>query len=51
MSPVNEAAWILEPKGDLKRFTAAYNTPAEGEIVIEVGLAPFCMIFLLKLYG
>ena len=36
MSPLNEAAWILKPRGDLKRFTAAYNAPLEGEIVIEV---------------
>ncbi|KAI9369430.1 chaperonin 10-like protein [Aspergillus egyptiacus] len=44
MPPLNEAAWILEPKGDLKRSAAAYNTPSEGEIVIEnraVAIQPF----------
>ncbi|GAQ44580.1 hypothetical protein AtubIFM56815_004748 [Aspergillus tubingensis] len=35
MSPLNEAAWILKPKSDLKRFTAAYNVPSFDEIVIE----------------
>ncbi|KAL4894281.1 chaperonin 10-like protein [Aspergillus ambiguus] len=44
MSPMNEAAWILEPKGDLKRFTAAYNAPSFDEIVIKnhaVAIQPF----------
>lgn len=36
MSPLNEAAWILKPKSDLKRFTAAYNAPSFDEVVIEV---------------
>lgn len=36
MSPANQAAWMLKPKGDLKRFTAAYNAPSIGEIVIKV---------------
>nr|XP_001394807.2 alcohol dehydrogenase [Aspergillus niger CBS 513.88] len=35
MSPLNEAAWILKPKSDLKRFTAAYNAPSFDEVVIE----------------
>ncbi|KAI3003071.1 hypothetical protein CBS147346_5536 [Aspergillus niger] len=35
MSPLNEAAWILKPKTDLKRFTAAYNAPSFDEVVIE----------------
>lgn len=39
MPPVNEAAWILAPKGDLKRFSAAYNSPLEDELVIEVIMA------------
>ncbi|KAJ1709100.1 putative alcohol dehydrogenase [Aspergillus flavus AF70] len=44
MPPVNEAAWILAPKGDLKRFSAAYNSPLEDELVIEnhaVAIQPF----------
>lgn len=34
--PVNEAAWIQEPKGELKTLSASYNSPGEGEIVIKV---------------
>ncbi|KAH8432859.1 zinc-binding alcohol dehydrogenase family protein [Aspergillus melleus] len=44
MPPLNEAAWILKPKDDLKRSTAAYNPPLEGEIVIEnraIAIQPF----------
>ncbi|GKZ39012.1 hypothetical protein AbraIFM66950_011670 [Aspergillus brasiliensis] len=44
MLPSNEAAWILQPKGDLKRFTAAYHAPSFDEIVIEnhaIAIQPF----------
>ncbi|KAK2753491.1 hypothetical protein FQN54_007881 [Arachnomyces sp. PD_36] len=33
--PTNEAAWISEPKGDLRVAEAPYPVPAENEIVIK----------------
>lgn len=33
---VNEASWILEPKGDLRVLPAPYPAPLQDEIVIKV---------------
>jgi hypothetical protein len=33
---VNEAAWILEEKGDLQVLPAPYPVPEQNEIVIKV---------------
>ncbi|CAI7620640.1 unnamed protein product [Penicillium pancosmium] len=33
--PVNEASWILEPKGDLQVLPAPYPVPMQDEIVIK----------------
>ncbi|KAJ5496980.1 hypothetical protein N7463_008967 [Penicillium fimorum] len=35
MPTVNEAAWILEPKSNLKVLPALYSTPLQDEIVIK----------------
>jgi D-arabinose 1-dehydrogenase-like Zn-dependent alcohol dehydrogenase len=34
--PVNEAAWILEAKGDLHIQPTPYPVPEQNEIVIKV---------------
>ncbi len=46
MSPVNEAAWSLEAKGDLKVLTAPYTTPSQNEIVVKV-----CSIYMSHYQG
>lgn len=33
---MNQAAWILEPKGDLSVLSAPYPVPMQDEIVIKV---------------
>lgn len=44
MPPANEAAWILEPKSDLKTLDAPYNSPLPDELVIKVCMSIYCKL-------
>lgn len=43
---LNEASWILEPKGDLQVLPAPYPVPVGNEIVIKVCTDGSCSLVI-----